>query len=58
MARVRKGDNVFPELAPPDDDRRAEPDRFQDAIREADFLPALVFIFGAAIGVVALTLGG
>lgn len=53
-----KSSNVFPELAPPDEFERAEPNSLLDRLQEVDLVPVLVFVVGMAFGIVALTLSG
>lgn len=58
MSSVRKSDEVFPELVPPDAHDRAGPRPVSAAIDDIDLGPALAFVVGAAVLLLFLALAG
>lgn len=60
MSSVRKSARVFPDLVPPDTERRAGPKLPAAVLAEIDLLPALglalAFVVGAAATVLFLTI--
>jgi len=56
VSSVRKSARAFPDLVPPDVDRRAGPKRLASVLDGVNLLPALLFVVGAAASVLFLSI--
>ena len=58
MSSVRMSARVFPDLVPPDVERRAGPKTRVAVMDDLDLLPALAFVVCAAASVLLLSIAG